>query len=105
MALPTAFVFTTALGGGNLGVLLDFASGTDEIELDDAIFGALPTGALDAGAFVLGTAAQDADDRIIYDQATGSLFYDADGNGAGGAIQFALIDDNSAVAASDFLIV
>ncbi|HEV2815914.1 MAG TPA: calcium-binding protein, partial [Allosphingosinicella sp.] len=76
-----SFAFTTALGGGNVDTLIDFVSGSDRIALDDAIFGAFS-----ANAFVAGTAAQDADDRIVYDGATGQLFFDADGNGAGAQV-------------------
>ena len=87
------FAFTTALGGGNVDAITDFVHGTDKIALDDAIFGAgIGTpGAFNANAFVIGTAAGDADDRIIYDSATGQLFYDADGNGAGAAVLFATL--------------
>jgi serralysin len=44
---------------------------------------------LSASAFFIGTAAHDANDRIIYDNTTGKLIYDSNGNAAGGAIQFA----------------
>ena len=67
------FAFTTALGAGNVDTIVDFAHGTDKIALDDAIFTAIGgLGALNANAFVTGTAAADADDRIIYNSATGS---------------------------------
>ena len=36
-------------------------------------------------------AAHDATDRIIYDTTSGSLYYDADGNGSAAAIQVALL--------------
>ena len=49
--------------------IADFGAADDTIALDDAVFAGLGAGALDANAFVIGTAAQDADDRIIYDQA------------------------------------
>src|SRR5204863_512013 len=82
---------TTPLGGGNVDQIADFVSGTDKIALDDAVFTGLGFGALPAGAFVTGTVAADADDRILYDNATGNLFFDADGNGAGAAVQFATL--------------
>ena len=59
--------------------------------LDDAVFTGLGLGTLGAGAFRTGSAAQDADDRIVYNQATGQLFFDADGNGAGAQVLFALV--------------
>ena len=50
-------------------------------------------------------AAADSDDRIVYDQATGSLFYDADGSGSGAALLFAVLDTSPTIAASDFAVV
>ena len=53
-----------------------------------------------------GTAAQDADDRIIYDPATGWLYYDRDGSGASGvAIHFATVHEGMNVTASDFVVI
>ena len=55
---------------------------------------------------VVGTAAADANDRIIYDDATGNLYYDSDGTGAGVALLFATLDNAPAsLAASDFLVI
>jgi Ca2+-binding RTX toxin-like protein len=101
------FAFTTAIGTGtgNVDLIADFVSGTDKVALDDAIFTGLAPGALSAGAFVTGTAAADADDRIVYDAATGKLYFDADGNGAGAAILFATLQGNPALAASDFMVI
>jgi serralysin len=52
---------------------------------------------------VIGAQANDADDRIIYTQANGALFFDADGNGAGAAVQFATLSTGLALSASDFM--
>jgi serralysin len=100
-----AFVFTSALGGDNIAALPDFAVGSDRLYLDDAVFTALAPGALAAGAFHTGAAAADADDRILYNSVTGALLYDADGNGAGAAIQFATLHEGMAVTASDFQVI
>jgi Ca2+-binding RTX toxin-like protein len=50
-------------------------------------------------------AAQDADDRIIYDTGTGKLFYDFDGSGAGAAVQFAQLAAGLALTNADFYVV
>jgi serralysin len=99
------FAFTTALGAGNVDAIGDFQAGTDKFQLDDAVFTGLGLGALAAGAFVTGSAAGDADDRIIYNSATGQLFFDADGNGAGAAVQFATLASGLSLTASDFAVI
>jgi Ca2+-binding RTX toxin-like protein len=99
------FAFTTPIGPNNSDTIADFSSANDRIALDDAIFTGLAPGALPAGAFVIGAAAQDADDRIIYNSANGRLYFDADGNGAGAAVQFATLHLNPAIVATDFLVI
>ncbi|HEY5712949.1 MAG TPA: pre-peptidase C-terminal domain-containing protein [Allosphingosinicella sp.] len=100
------FAFTTTLGATNVDTITDFVSGADRIALDDAVFvGIGGLGALNANAFVNGTTAQDADDRILYDAATGNLFFDADGNGAGAAVLFATLQGHPPIAASDFMVI
>ncbi len=97
-----SFAFTSAPGGGNIDRITDFAPGTDKIALGHAVFG-LGTGALNPNAlFLTGTAAHDGDDRIIYNRATGALFFDVDGNGAMKAVQFASITPGLALTVSDF---
>lgn len=99
-----SFVFDSALGAGNVDHITDFVSGVDSLRLDPAIFTALPAGALSPDAFALGTAALDADDRILYDAATGTLRYDSDGAGGSDAQVFATVAPGTALSASDFLI-
>ena len=85
-----SFVFSTALNTRtNLDSIVDFDVAGDSIELSLTIFTALSSGPLSAAAFFIGAAAHDADDRIIYNDVTGRLSYDADGSGAGAATQFA----------------
>jgi len=70
----------------NVGLIIDFSVADDAIRLDDAVFGRLSGGTLVADQFVIGAAAQDGDDRIVYDDATGALFHhlvDAGGAAAG----------------------
>ena len=98
------FVFDAALDG-SLDTLQDFASGADRIFLDDAVFAGLGLGPLTAGQLRLGPVAVTAEDRLIYDQATGALSFDADGNGAGGQVQFAVLMGLPSLAAADFLVI
>jgi len=101
-----SFLFNTALDAAtNLDVITDFDVDDDMIMLDDAIFAALPTGGLTGDRFVIGTAAQDANDNIIFNSATGALFYDADGTGAAAAIQFATLTPGLPLTNANFLVV
>ncbi|WP_298047004.1 immunoglobulin-like domain-containing protein [uncultured Cardiobacterium sp.] len=89
------FIFRSPFDG-TIDTLLDFnAAEGDRIQLDHNIFTGLQKGSLSAEQFVKGTEAKDADDRIIYNQATGELAYDADGNGSGAAVTIARLGINT----------
>ncbi|WP_127998140.1 beta strand repeat-containing protein [Piscinibacter defluvii] len=92
--------------GSNSDRITDFVADDDTIQLDDAGFvGVGALGALAAGAYRAGTAAADASDRVIYDSATGRLYFDADGNGAGARVLFATLTAGTALSVADFVIV
>lgn len=97
-ASADAFRFDSTLAGTNRDLILDFKlEENDRIELGRSVFGFSSTGALDANAFAYGTVAQDESDRIIYDQATGRIFVDPDGNqGRFGSILFATLSNSGA---------
>ena len=99
------FAFTTTLGAGNVDAIGDFQTGVDKIALDHAIFDGLATGSVPSGVFHVGTAATDEDQRIIYDQTTGNLYYDQDGSGGGAAILFATLSGHPTLTASDFSVI
>jgi Ca2+-binding RTX toxin-like protein len=65
----------------------------------------IPDAALSAFTRVFDGGAVDADDRIIYDTATGALSFHADGSGATAAIQFATLTNFAAISSADFLVV
>jgi serralysin len=98
------FVFVQ-YGTGHADVVTDFAGNSwDSIRLDASTFttiGAVGRFATGDVRFFAGTAAHDADDRIIYNAATGQLWYDADGNGSGSAELIATLTTRPAVVASD----
>lgn len=98
-------LFRSPLGAGNIDNVLDFAAGVDQFFLSSAVFTGLTAGVLAANAFVTGTAAGDADDRIIYDDAAGSLFFDADGTGGTAQVQFATTAAGLALSNNDFIVI
>jgi len=61
--------------------------------------------ALNPAFFRVGAAAADANDYIVYNKATGALFYDDNGNGAGHAVQFATLTGKPVLAANDFQVI
>ena len=82
-------------------------NGADIMQLDNAVFTALAaTGALAPELFKnLNLAAVDADDRILYDQVAGNLYYDSNGSGAGGRVLFAHIDNGYVMSSADFVVI
>ncbi len=100
------FVFDTKLGATNVDNIADFVVKDDTIWLDDDIFTKVgKTGHLAKDAFWIGTKAHDASDRIIYDDKSGKLWYDADGNGKEAAVLFATIDKHLKMTFADFDII
>ncbi|NML14097.1 DUF4347 domain-containing protein [Azohydromonas caseinilytica] len=101
-----AFRFIDLPGAATLDTLGDFSSVDDRLEFDDAVFTRLgPVGQVGSGAFVQGTRALDAGDRLIYTQSTGQLLYDADGTGAGAAVLVAKLTAGTALSAVDLFVV
>ncbi|WP_342150811.1 hypothetical protein [Methylorubrum sp. SB2] len=101
-----SFRFSTKLGANNIDRITDFEA-SDTIELAKTVFKALAPGQLPGSAFKdLGVsgAKLDVDDRIVYDSRTGALSYDADGSGAGAAVQFATLVNKATLGAGDFLV-
>jgi len=100
------FLFTTPLVNGVSTTLSDFVPDTDDILLASSVFTAAGSvGALPAEAFFAGIAAQNPDERIIYDPTSGNLMYDSDGSGAAAATTFATLSPNLNLSAGDFHIV
>jgi Ca2+-binding RTX toxin-like protein len=102
-----SFLFDTALNAAtNVDQIFDFSSVDDKILLSAAIFAAAgPVGPLAPGAFVIGSAAADAGDRIIYNSATGALGYDEDGTGAAVQTKFATLSTRLGLTEANFQIV
>lgn len=103
------FLFNTALSAtSNVDAITDFVVVDDTIRLENAIFTKIVgTGALTSAQFVKNTTglAADAGDRIIYESDTGALYYDSNGNAAGGSVRFATIQANLSLTAADFFVV
>jgi Ca2+-binding RTX toxin-like protein len=106
------FRFSSALNAKtNKDTITDFTPGTDKIYLDDAIFrkftgdnSQLRNVSTD-NFLVLGNHLQDANDYLIYNDQTGSLYYDADGSGKGAMIEFANLSNHADLTYADISIV
>jgi Ca2+-binding RTX toxin-like protein len=85
--------------------ITDFNVKADTIHLDQDIFASLALGTLAAGQLIIGKAAKDADDHLIYNSKKGTLAYDADGAGGAAAIVFADIGKTLKLTVDDFVVV
>ena len=103
------FIFRET-GTANADTIGDWNSGSDEFALDNAAMGALGAD----GDFVAGDArfwasstglAHDANDRVIYNTTTRSLYYDADGTGSGAAQLIATLQAGATVVATDISVI
>jgi Ca2+-binding RTX toxin-like protein len=105
------FVFLATPSQSGVDRITDFASGTDELLLDNAAFTALggsgawgsTDGRFRSGAGV--TTGRDSSDRLIYDTSADRLYYDADGSGSGGSVLVATFAGNPTLSASDITII
>jgi Ca2+-binding RTX toxin-like protein len=108
------FVFSATLNSTtNVDTVLDFQTGVDKLVLSEAVFAKLADLAIGASPLaanlVIGTAALDANDYLVYNSSTGVLSYDADGSGtASAAVAFAQIELNGVpptdLSATDFIV-
>ncbi|PVE22706.1 calcium-binding protein [Microvirga sp. KLBC 81] len=101
-----AVVFNTQANGVR-DTLLDFSVVDDTIWLDNNVFTALGSAwqSLTPSAFWIGTAAHDADDRVIYDSVHGVLSYDPDGIGGTRKVAIANLEKGLAMTNADIFIV
>ena len=83
------FVFKADPATGH-DTLLNFQR-DERLQFKAKIFDALDKGPLDASHFAVGSAATDADHRIIYDPGNGNLWYDSDGTGTQTAVLVAIL--------------
>jgi len=99
------FFMTTTLGANNVDHLGDFSVRDDTISLSASVFTGMSAGSLASGAFALGSAALQGDDRILYDRASGQVFFDQDGSGTGYApVLFATVSTGLNLTAADFIV-
>lgn len=89
-----------------LDTITDFSqSQNDAIAVSASGFGAgLTLGVLGSSQFTIGSAATTIDHRIIYDDSTGGLFFDADGTGAIGQVMFATLSTGLSLVSNDIVV-
>ena len=91
----------------NRDVITDYNVADDTIQMDNAVYALLGApGLLAANLFKnINLVAQDADDRVLYDQANGNIYYDNNGLAAGGVVHFAEVTNGLALTNLDFFVV
>jgi Ca2+-binding RTX toxin-like protein len=99
------FVFDADTTTKNTDEIIDFNIIYDTIQLKNSVFSALELGILPTTAFTIDTAANDTAQRVIYDNTSGVIFYDDDGNGSNAAQPIVTIGINLTINNTHFVIV
>ena len=87
-------------------MISDFNHAADTFQLENAVMKALGgVGWLKTNFFFAGPGPHDFDDHIIYNRASGGLFYDDDGNGAHATIQIGYLPNRPVLAYNDFQVI
>ncbi|WP_213361301.1 Ig-like domain-containing protein [Brachymonas denitrificans] len=99
------FVFAAPLHStNNLDTVVDFSSAEgDKLVLSALFFEGLKAG--DPVKLVVNGPATDGSPTVLYNSNTGMLSYDADGNGAGGAVDFAKLQNLAPLNSGDFVVI
>ncbi|MDX8492459.1 hypothetical protein RFN29_12800 [Mesorhizobium sp. VK22B] len=105
------FVFDTAYGPGNVDTLTDFDAEHDALYLDNAVFTKLGSGSLssptqvNSGYFELREHAEHSNDHLLYNRATGVLYYDPDGSRSAPQVEIARLEPGAALTYHDVFVV
>jgi serralysin len=93
-------------GTSNADVIMDFVDGVDSLGLSSAAFTALAavSGHLDPAQFEQAVLANSAIHFVLYNAATGNLYYDDDGSGPHAAALVAVLDNHASLQAADILL-
>ena len=98
------YIFKDGPGHG-VDTITHFQAG-ETIEVDNAVFAGIGgAGTLMAKYFFNGTDAHDANDRFIYDETQGKLYYDPDGTGAAPKVLFAQLVPDTHLDHNDLLVI
>ncbi|MBD2530365.1 calcium-binding protein [Nostoc flagelliforme FACHB-838] len=90
-----------------LDTIYDFDATNELIQVSSAGFDyGLSIGSLSASQFIIGTSATTSNQRFIYDNITGALYFDQDGNaGAFAQVQFAQLSKGLSLTENNFVVV
>ena len=103
------FKMTDHITAGRIDTITDFSVADDTIKLGKTVFTVFTVftnpSPISDSQFIIGSQALDADDFIIYNNTTGELLYDADGNGSCAAVQFATVSTGLAMTNADFHVI
>ncbi|MBD2105486.1 calcium-binding protein [Nodosilinea sp. FACHB-13] len=86
--------------------ITDFVAADDQILIRAGFGGGLNAGAaISASQFVLGAAAADGSDRFIYNNTSGELFFDRDGNGSHAQVLLTTLGGAPTISNADIVVV